>query len=70
MKDNLPTIPLLIATYIIVNLTHYLVGFEYKLHEEGVFTYKFIVDVLSWAIVYSVLQFVYSKLIFRRNISQ
>lgn len=70
MKENLPTIPLLIATYIIVNLTHYLVGFEYKLHEEGVFTYKFIVDVLSWAIVYSVLQFLYEKLIFRRNISQ
>lgn len=70
MKDNLPTIPLLIATYIIVNATHYFIGFEYKLHEEGPFTYKFIVDVLSWAVVYMLLQFMYKKLIFRRNISQ
>ncbi len=68
MKENIPTLPLLIATYIIVHITHYFIGFEYTLHQEGIFTYKLIVDVLSWAVVYLLLRFLYRKLILQRII--
>jgi len=52
----------ILATFILVNVIHYLAGFDYKLHVEGIFTYKFLIDIASWVIVYIGVKFLLKKI--------
>ncbi|QMU28133.1 hypothetical protein [Adhaeribacter radiodurans] len=38
----------LVVTYIIVKVVHHLAGFHYNPFQDGLLTYKLLVDILSW----------------------
>lgn len=48
----------LFITYGAVKLVHWLVGFDYDIFSEGIFSIKFLIDIASWGGIYAVVYFV------------
>ncbi|ALI99977.1 hypothetical protein [Rufibacter tibetensis] len=51
----------LLITYIVVKVVHLLTGFNYNPFEEGLLTIKFVLDVVSWVMVYGLVYFIVKK---------
>ncbi len=70
MKNNnrfIDFIPLII-TYIVVKVMHKLVGFNYDPFREGILNVKFLIDIMSWIIVYAVIYILMKKLLPQKNV--
>ncbi|QMU28134.1 hypothetical protein [Adhaeribacter radiodurans] len=52
-----------IATYAGVKVVHLIMGFHYDPFQEGLLTYKLLIDILSWGII-AVLTYFLSKWFF------
>jgi hypothetical protein len=68
MRNNrlIGFLPLFI-TYIIVKIAHNLAGFDYDLFSEGIMNAKFLIDIMSWVIVYALIYFLLRKILPQRN---
>jgi hypothetical protein len=53
-------LPILI-TYVLVKEMQNLAGFEYDLFKEGVLTFRFVLDIASWVVVYVLVSFLLQK---------
>ncbi|QNF31227.1 hypothetical protein HUW51_00275 (plasmid) [Adhaeribacter swui] len=57
----------LVVTYIIVKVVHYLVGFHYNPFQEGLLTYKLLIDISSWGMVAALTYFLFKQLLPEKN---
>lgn len=69
MKNSSKYIGLIsmLITYIVVKIGHLLAGFQYNIFSEGIFNFKFLIDIISWIIVYGIIYFLLKKLIPKRE---
>jgi hypothetical protein len=62
----LPLIAILL-TYLIKKLGYKFVGFHYDIFREGQLNIKFLIDVISWVIIYAIVDSLFKKLLPNRT---
>jgi hypothetical protein len=67
-SNSFISLVLILLTYVIVKIGHKLAGFHYDIFSEGIMNVKFLIDIMSWGIVYAILYFLLKKLLPLKNI--
>jgi hypothetical protein len=52
----------ILITYIVKKIGFKLVGFHYDIFSEGILNIKFLIDVISWVVIYAIVNFLFKKL--------
>jgi hypothetical protein len=69
MKNNIRLIGFLtiLITYIVVKIVDTLAGFHYDPFREGIINIKFLIDIISWGVVYAVIYTLLKRLLPPKN---